>query len=102
MKQLHIFSKVIVYGLITLSLRKMHQEDKCCCYNVSSVILTLIFQFTFLFFNIDVSVWFFFFWVQVEYMLVELDEKNEKACLVLNGNKVLNKLREKWEKANPK
>ncbi|KAI5611561.1 glutamate--cysteine ligase catalytic subunit, partial [Silurus asotus] len=38
---------------------------------------------------------------EVEYMLVELDEKNEKACLVLNGNEVLETLQEKGENANP-
>lgn len=46
--------------------------------------------------------YFIFFLSQVEYMLVELDEKNEKACLVLNGNKVLDMLQEKGEKVNPK
>lgn len=39
---------------------------------------------------------------QVEYMLVQLDTKSEKACLVLNGNKVLEMLQEKGKKANPK
>ncbi|KAK3554694.1 hypothetical protein QTP70_032655 [Hemibagrus guttatus] len=38
---------------------------------------------------------------EVEYMLVELDKKDEKARLVLNGNKVLDTLQEKGEKVNP-
>ncbi|XP_053358106.1 glutamate--cysteine ligase catalytic subunit-like isoform X2 [Clarias gariepinus] len=38
---------------------------------------------------------------EVEYMLVQLDTKSEKACLVLNGNKVLEMLQEKGKKANP-
>lgn len=35
-------------------------------------------------------------------MLVELDAKNERACLVLNADKVLDILQEKGEKVNPK
>ncbi|KAM9477478.1 glutamate--cysteine ligase catalytic subunit-like [Clarias gariepinus] len=38
---------------------------------------------------------------EVEYMLVQLDKKNEKACLVLNGNKLLETLQEKGENVNP-
>ncbi len=40
--------------------------------------------------------------LQVEYMLVEMDDKNEKVCLVLNGKDVLEILQEKGEKINPK
>lgn len=40
--------------------------------------------------------------LQVEYMLVEMDDKNEKVCLVLNGKDVLETLQEKGEKINPK
>uniref|UniRef100_A0A8B9JT67 Glutamate--cysteine ligase n=1 Tax=Astyanax mexicanus TaxID=7994 RepID=A0A8B9JT67_ASTMX len=38
---------------------------------------------------------------EVEYMLVELDDKNEKVRLVLNGKDVLETLQEKGEKINP-
>lgn len=35
-------------------------------------------------------------------MLVEMDDKNEKVRLVLNGKDVLETLQEKGEKINPK
>uniref|UniRef100_A0A8C2FPK8 Glutamate--cysteine ligase n=1 Tax=Cyprinus carpio TaxID=7962 RepID=A0A8C2FPK8_CYPCA len=38
---------------------------------------------------------------EVEYMLVEMDDKSEKVCLVLNGKDVLETLQEKGEKINP-
>uniref|UniRef100_A0A673MCE1 Glutamate--cysteine ligase n=1 Tax=Sinocyclocheilus rhinocerous TaxID=307959 RepID=A0A673MCE1_9TELE len=38
---------------------------------------------------------------EVEYMLVEMDDKNEKVRLVLNGKDVLETLQEKGEKINP-
>ncbi|TRY96963.1 hypothetical protein DNTS_033570 [Danionella cerebrum] len=38
---------------------------------------------------------------EVEYMLVEMDERNEKARLVLNGSKVLETLQQKGENINP-
>uniref|UniRef100_A0A4W4H1J6 Glutamate--cysteine ligase n=1 Tax=Electrophorus electricus TaxID=8005 RepID=A0A4W4H1J6_ELEEL len=38
---------------------------------------------------------------EVEYMLVELDDKNEKVRLVLNGSEVLETLQGKGEKINP-
>uniref|UniRef100_A0AAR2L7V9 Glutamate--cysteine ligase n=1 Tax=Pygocentrus nattereri TaxID=42514 RepID=A0AAR2L7V9_PYGNA len=38
---------------------------------------------------------------EVEYMLVELDDKHEKVHLVLNGKEVLETLQEKGEKINP-
>uniref|UniRef100_A0A8C1VLQ9 Glutamate--cysteine ligase n=1 Tax=Cyprinus carpio TaxID=7962 RepID=A0A8C1VLQ9_CYPCA len=38
---------------------------------------------------------------EVEYMLVEMDAKNEKVRLVLNGKDVLETLQEKGEKINP-
>ncbi|XP_077093762.1 glutamate--cysteine ligase catalytic subunit-like [Siphateles boraxobius] len=38
---------------------------------------------------------------EVEYMLVEMDDKHEKACLVLNGEEVLEILQEKGEKIDP-
>uniref|UniRef100_A0A672LZK1 Glutamate--cysteine ligase n=1 Tax=Sinocyclocheilus grahami TaxID=75366 RepID=A0A672LZK1_SINGR len=38
---------------------------------------------------------------EVEYMLVEMDDKNEKVRLVLNGKDVLEILQEKGEKINP-
>uniref|UniRef100_A0A671LAE5 Glutamate--cysteine ligase n=1 Tax=Sinocyclocheilus anshuiensis TaxID=1608454 RepID=A0A671LAE5_9TELE len=38
---------------------------------------------------------------EVEYMLVEMDDKNEKVLLVLNGKDVLEILQEKGEKINP-
>uniref|UniRef100_A0A8C8EYL8 Glutamate--cysteine ligase n=1 Tax=Oncorhynchus tshawytscha TaxID=74940 RepID=A0A8C8EYL8_ONCTS len=38
---------------------------------------------------------------EVEYMLIEMDEKNEKVRLVLNGGEVLETLQDKGEKANP-
>uniref|UniRef100_A0A3Q3BLU2 Glutamate--cysteine ligase n=1 Tax=Kryptolebias marmoratus TaxID=37003 RepID=A0A3Q3BLU2_KRYMA len=38
---------------------------------------------------------------EVEYMLVELDDKDEKVRLVLNGEHVLDTLQEKGEKINP-
>uniref|UniRef100_A0A674EZB7 Glutamate--cysteine ligase n=1 Tax=Salmo trutta TaxID=8032 RepID=A0A674EZB7_SALTR len=38
---------------------------------------------------------------EVEYMLIEMDEKNEKVRLVLNGGEVLETLQDKGEKTNP-
>uniref|UniRef100_A0A8C7JUJ3 Glutamate--cysteine ligase n=1 Tax=Oncorhynchus kisutch TaxID=8019 RepID=A0A8C7JUJ3_ONCKI len=38
---------------------------------------------------------------KVEYMLIEMDEKNEKVRLVLNGGEVLETLQDKGEKTNP-
>lgn len=35
-------------------------------------------------------------------MLIEMDEKNEKVRLVLNGGEVLETLQDKGEKTNPK
>lgn len=35
-------------------------------------------------------------------MLVEMDDKNEKVRLVLNGGDVLQTLQDKGEKTNPK
>ncbi|MEQ2193839.1 hypothetical protein XENOCAPTIV_015759 [Xenoophorus captivus] len=39
---------------------------------------------------------------EVEYMLVELDDNDEKVRLVLNGGDVLETLQEQGEKINPK
>lgn len=49
--------------------------------------------------NVTHCVWNF---LQVEYMLVEMDDSNEKVRLVLNGKDVLETLQEKGEKINPK
>ncbi|KAK6328492.1 hypothetical protein J4Q44_G00004700 [Coregonus suidteri] len=38
---------------------------------------------------------------EVEYMLIDMDEKNEKVRLVLNGEEVLETLQDKGEKTNP-
>ncbi|XP_046885598.1 glutamate--cysteine ligase catalytic subunit isoform X3 [Hypomesus transpacificus] len=38
---------------------------------------------------------------EVEYMLIEIDEKNEKVRLVLNGGEVLETLQERGENSNP-
>uniref|UniRef100_A0A674D0M3 Glutamate--cysteine ligase n=1 Tax=Salmo trutta TaxID=8032 RepID=A0A674D0M3_SALTR len=38
---------------------------------------------------------------EVEYMLIEMDEKNGKVRLVLNGGEVLETLQDKGEKTNP-
>ncbi|CAB1338527.1 unnamed protein product [Coregonus sp. 'balchen'] len=38
---------------------------------------------------------------EVEYMLIEMDEKNGKVRLVLNGEEVLETLQDKGEKTNP-
>uniref|UniRef100_A0A8C7TE74 Glutamate--cysteine ligase n=1 Tax=Oncorhynchus mykiss TaxID=8022 RepID=A0A8C7TE74_ONCMY len=38
---------------------------------------------------------------EVEYMLIEMDEKNEKVRLVLKGGEVLETLQDKGEKTNP-
>uniref|UniRef100_A0A3P9AF18 Glutamate--cysteine ligase n=1 Tax=Esox lucius TaxID=8010 RepID=A0A3P9AF18_ESOLU len=38
---------------------------------------------------------------EVEYMLIEMDDKNEKVRLVLNGGEVLETLQDKGEKTNP-
>ena len=35
-------------------------------------------------------------------MLIEIDEKNEKVRLVLNGGEVLESLQERGENSNPK
>lgn len=43
-----------------------------------------------------------FYFTKVEYMLVELDDKNEKVRLVLNGGNVLETLQDQGEKINPK
>lgn len=44
----------------------------------------------------------YFLALQVEYMLVELDDKDEKVRLVLNGGDVLETLQDQGEKINPK
>lgn len=46
----------------------------------------------------------FVFWcaLQVEYMLMELDDKDEKARLVLNGGEILDTLQDQGENINPK
>uniref|UniRef100_A0A667Y2S8 Glutamate--cysteine ligase n=1 Tax=Myripristis murdjan TaxID=586833 RepID=A0A667Y2S8_9TELE len=38
---------------------------------------------------------------EVEYMLIEMDDKNEKVRVVLNGGEVLETLQDKGEKTNP-
>lgn len=50
----------------------------------------------------DVSSLFLVIYFQVEYMLVELDDKDEKVRLVLNGGDVLETLQDQGEKINPK
>lgn len=45
---------------------------------------------------------FLILYVQVEYMLVELDDKNEKVRIVLNGREILETLQEQGENINPK
>lgn len=50
----------------------------------------------------DVSPLFLVIYFQVEYMLMELDDKDEKVRLVLNGGDVLETLQDQGEKINPK
>lgn len=50
----------------------------------------------------DVFSLFLVIYFQVEYMLMELDDKDEKVRLVLNGGDVLETLQDQGEKINPK
>lgn len=50
----------------------------------------------------NVSCLFVIIYFKVEYMLVELDDKDEKVRLVLNGGDVLETLQDQGEKINPK
>lgn len=50
----------------------------------------------------DVSSLCLVIYFQVEYMLMELDDKDEKVRLVLNGGDVLETLQDQGEKINPK
>lgn len=54
------------------------------------------------FFFLMCPVCFLILYVQVEYMLVELDDKNEKVRIVLNGREILETLQEQGENINPK